>query len=113
MIGRYFTQLLKGNTDILILSLLQRESMYGHQIMEELETTSGGFIKVSEGTLYPALHRLAREDMTRSRWLKLPTGKERKFYSITKKGEHWLAECRSTWGDFATAMTRVTSPAAT
>jgi DNA-binding PadR family transcriptional regulator len=109
MLARYLTQLLKGNTDVLILSLLEREPMYGHQIMQELEQASGGFFRVSEGTLYPALHRLAREGMVRGRWLRTPAGKQRKFYSMTDKGGRWLAECRTTWGDFAAAMSRVTA----
>ena len=110
-LAAYLTQLLKGNTDVLILSLLARESMYGHQIMKELERESRGFLRVSEGTLYPALHRLAREGLVRSRWTKLPGGKERKVYSLTRKGESRLAECRSTWDVFASAMNTITRPA--
>lgn len=105
----YLTQLLKGNTDVLILSLLEREPMYGHQIMEELEKSSSGFFRVSEGTLYPALYRLAREGLVRGRWAKLPTGQERKFYALTRKGEHRLGDCRSTWSGFAAAMDLVTT----
>ncbi len=110
-LARYLTQLLKGNTDVLILSLLEREPMYGHQIMEELERSSSGFFKVSEGTLYPALHRLSRKGLVRGRWVKLPSGKERKFYAITTRGAGELTACRSTWGDFADAMSRITGPA--
>ena len=105
----YLTQLLKGNTDVLILSLLEREPMYGHQIMEELSAASSGFFKVSEGTLYPALYRLAREGLIRGRWAKLPTGQERKVYTLTHKGEERLDDCRSTWSGFAAAMNLVTS----
>lgn len=107
-IGAYLTQLLKGNTDVLILSLLEREPMYGHQIMQELEHASDGFFQVSEGTLYPALYRMAREGFIRGRWSRLPTGQERKVYQLTKKGERRLTECRSTWSGFAAAMDRVT-----
>jgi PadR family transcriptional regulator, regulatory protein PadR len=109
----YLTQLLKGNTDVLILSLLEREPMYGHQIMDELERSSAGFLKVSEGTLYPALHRLVRNGLVRGRWSKLPSGKERKFYVMTPKGERELAACRSTWGEFAVAMGQITGTSAT
>lgn len=105
---RYITQLLKGNTDVLILSLLEQGPMYGHQIMESIEESSDGAIRISEGTLYPALQRLSKEGRVRSRWTKLPSGKERKCYSITPKGERWLAECRSAWGVFSRAMDRVT-----
>ena len=110
-LASYLTQLLKGNTDVLILSLLQREPMYGHQIMQQLEQASAGFFQVSEGTLYPALYRLVREGFIRSRWLKLPAGPERKVYSLTKKGQDRLDECRSTWDGFAAAMNRVTAAA--
>lgn len=112
-LATYFTQLLKGNTDVLILSLLEREAMYGHQIMKEVERESQGFLRISEGTLYPALHRLAREGLVRARWTKLPSGKERKMYTLTKKGERRLAECRSTWDIFATAMSHITRTAGT
>ena len=99
---RYLTQLLKGNTDVLILSLLEREAMYGHQLMDELERASSGFFKISEGTLYPALHRLTRNGLIRGKWGEIAPGKERKLYTVTPKGEQELAACRSTWGDFAT-----------
>ena len=108
-LGTYLTQLLKGNTDVLILSLLEREVMYGHQIMQELEAASAGFFQVSEGTLYPALYRLVREGHIRGKWAKLSSGQERKVYALTKKGERRLTECRSTWSGFAAAMDRVTT----
>ncbi len=109
VLGTYLTQLLKGNTDVLILSLLEREPMYGHQIMQELEHVSAGFFQVSEGTMYPALYRLAREGFIRGRWSKLRSGQERKVYAVTKKGERRLQECRSTWSGFAAAMDLVTT----
>lgn len=110
-LGTYLTQLLKGNTDVLILSLLEREPMYGHQILEELEHASAGFFQVSEGTLYPALYRMAREGYIKGKWSRVPSGQERKVYSLTKKGERRLGDCRSTWNGFAAAMERVTSHA--
>lgn len=110
-LASYLTQLLKGNTDVLILSLLEREAMYGHQILQQLERSSGGFFQVSEGTLYPALYRLVREGHIRGRWLTLPDGHERKVYALTKKGERRLGECRSTWDGFAAAMNLVTTQA--
>jgi len=110
-VHRYLTQLLKGNTDVLILSLLDGRPMYGYELMEELDRSSSGVIRVTEGTLYPALHRLAREGLVRGRWQKLPSGKERKVYGLTSKGDTRLRECLATWQDFAAAMSRVTGPA--
>jgi DNA-binding PadR family transcriptional regulator len=110
-LGTYLTQLLKGNTDVLILSLLEREPMYGHQILQELEQASSGFFQVSEGTLYPALYRMAREGYIKGKWMRIASGQERKVYSLTKKGERRLGDCRSTWAGFAAAMDRVTTNA--
>jgi PadR family transcriptional regulator PadR len=50
--------LIKGNIDTLLLSLISQQPMYGYQVMQELEGRSQGYFKFKEGTLYPALHRL-------------------------------------------------------
>lgn len=107
---RYLTELLKGNTDVMVLALLREESMYGYQLMKALEQRSNGFFRVSEGTLYPALHRLVRDGLLDSRWVKLPAGQERRYYSLTDKGDHTLHERCSTWSGFADAMNRVVAP---
>ncbi|TET86890.1 MAG: PadR family transcriptional regulator, partial [Dehalococcoidia bacterium] len=54
----YRRELLKGNTETLLLSLLKNQSMYGYQIIKEIEKRSQGYFRFKEGTLYPALHRL-------------------------------------------------------
>lgn len=107
---RYLTELLKGNTDVLVLAIVQREPMYGYQIMKELAQRSDGFFRVSEGTLYPALHRLVRDGMLDSRWVRLATGQERRYYSLTAKGGSMLDDCYSTWTGFAAAMNSVVAP---
>ena len=108
---RELAQLLKGNTDLLILSLLQREPMYGYQIIRELERRSQGFFKLGEGTLYPALHRLEQAGLITSRWERIGSGQERRYYSLTRKGERRLAERATAWQRFASAMELVVRPA--
>ncbi len=103
-------QLLKGNTDILILSLLERESMYGYQMIKELESRSGGFFRLGEGTLYPALHRLEAAGQVTGRWEKLPNGQERRYYSLTPDGEGRLAEQTSAWSRFSSAVDMIVKP---
>lgn len=107
---RALAQLLKGNTDILILSLLDREPMYGYQMIKELERRSEGFFQLGEGTLYPALHRLERAGVIESRWQRLASGQERRYYSLTRKGERWLEERTSAWARFASAVDLVVRP---
>ncbi len=108
---RDLAQLLKGNTDILLLALLEREPMYGYQMIKELERASQGFFRLGEGTLYPALHRLERGGLVRGRWQRLPNGQERRYYSLTRNGEQQLEEQSSAWERFASAVNLVVRPA--
>ena len=108
---RDLAQLLKGNTDILLLALLEREPMYGYQMIKELERASQGFFRLGEGTLYPALHRLERGGLVRGRWQRLPNGQERRYYSLTRNGEQQLEEQPSAWERFASAVNLVVRPA--
>ena len=108
---RDLAQLLKGNTDILILSLLESEPMYGYQIIKELEERSEGFFQLGEGTLYPALHRLERAKLVRGRWRKLDGGQERRYYSLTQEGENRLQERTNAWARFASAVNLIVKPA--
>jgi len=108
---RYLAQLLKGNTDVLILSLLDVQPMYGYQMIKELEQRSDGFFRLGEGTLYPALHRLERGGLVQARWQRLANGQERRYYSLTRKGERWLEERANAWARFASAVDLIVRPA--
>jgi DNA-binding PadR family transcriptional regulator len=107
---RALAQLLKGNTDILLLSLLVREPMYGYQMIKELERRSQGFFRLGEGTLYPVLHRLERAGLVKARWERLPNGGERRYYSLTRRGERRLEEQASAWARFASAVDLIVRP---
>lgn len=103
----YDRELLKGNTDSLLLSLLSQQPMYGYQIIKELEQRSRGYFKFKEGTLYPALHRLEEAGLVTAKWQQLPTGQERRYYYITEKGlEVWRAKLGE-WLGFSAAMNLV------
>jgi transcriptional regulator len=108
---RDLAQLLKGNTEILILSLIELEPMYGYQMIKELERRSQGFFRLGEGTLYPALHRLERAGLVQGRWQRLPNGQERRYYSLTRKGEGQLEEQADAWARFASAVNLIVKPA--
>jgi len=97
-------ELLKGNTDSLLLYLINCQPTYGYQIIKELEKRSNGYFQFREGTLYPALHRLERSELIRGRWQKLPNGQERRYYYITRKGQQALARRLAVWRDFSTAV---------
>ncbi|HEX77080.1 MAG TPA: PadR family transcriptional regulator [Dehalococcoidia bacterium] len=106
----YGRELLKGSTDTLLLSLISRQPMYGYQIIKELAARSQGYFKFKEGTLYPALHRMERGGLVKAQWRRLPNGQERRYYSITAKGQKVLETKRAEWQGFATAVNLIMSP---
>ena len=106
----YLRELLKGNTDCLLLSLINCQPMYGYQIIKELEKRSSGYFQFKEGTLYPALHRLERSELIKGEWQLLPSGQPRRYYSITRKGQEVLATRLATWQDFSTAVRAIVEP---
>jgi PadR family transcriptional regulator PadR len=110
MAGR--KDLMKGNINSLLLCLISQQSMYGYQIMKELEGRSQGYFKFKEGTLYPALHRLEKMGLVTGRWQPLSGGRQRRYYHITEKGRATLAEKTVEWQDFFTAMNLVFKPIA-
>ena len=100
----YESELLKGNTDCLLLSLINDRPTYGYQIVKELQKRSDGYFHFKEGTLYPALHRMEKERLIRGEWQMLPNGQERRYYHITEKGQEALASKLSMWQNFSTAI---------
>ncbi len=104
--------LFKGSSNSLLLCLLEGQSMYGYQIVKELELRSQGYFKFKEGTLYPALHRLEKIGLIAGKWEMLPNGRQRRYYQITAKGQTKLAEERTRWLDFFTAVKLILQPEA-
>jgi transcriptional regulator len=93
-------QIRKGSTEILILSLLAEEPMYGYQIGQELQQRSGGYFEMKEGLLYPTLHRMAQQGLLSSEWRESETTRRRKYYAITEKGRRALSDQTSEWQTF-------------
>ncbi len=110
---KYRQELLKGNTETLLLSLLQQQPMYGYQIIKELERRSQGYFKFKEGTLYPALHRMEATGLIKGSWERLPSGRERRYYRLTEKGLQLLEEKIAEWRGFSGAVSLVMQPVTT
>jgi len=104
-------ELMKGNIDSLLLSLIAQQPMYGYRIIKELEKRSQGYFKLKEGTLYPALHRLEKVGLIVGRWQMLPSGQQRKYYHITDNGLSALVDTRGQWQEFLRAMNLIIQPA--
>lgn len=93
-------QIRKGSTEILILSLLAKEPMYGYQISQELGKRSDGYFDVKEGLLYPTLHRMQKEELLTSEWSQTKGERRRKYYAITAKGQEMLGQQSAEWRVF-------------
>lgn len=104
----YGRELLKGNTNCLLLCLINQQPTYGYQIIKELEKRSNGYFRFKEGTLYPALHRMEKEKLIKGKWQMLPNGQQRRYYYITEKGQQALAKRLAEWQDFSTAVRLIT-----
>ena len=100
-------ELLKGSTVILILSLLDKEDLYGYQIIQKLSISSDNIFNLKEGTLYPLLHGLENEEAISAYWVETPEGRSRKYYKITKSGKNLLKEKQTEWKIFSETVNKV------
>ena len=100
-------ELLKGNTPMLILSVLKDVPLHGYGIAREIEKRSDNALKFKEGTLYPALHTLERDGMILGEWVRGEGGRPKKIYSVTPQGMTVLSARRDHWKAFSTAIERV------
>jgi PadR family transcriptional regulator PadR len=99
------TQLLKGTVRLLVLRLLEREPMYGYQMLQHLEERSEGYFRVGEGALYPLLHELEEAGFLRAEWREVADRPQRRrYYRLTAKGRRELARRREEWRGFTRAM---------
>ena len=100
---RFERELLRGSLDMLVLSTLVDEPKYGYLIQKRMEQASGGRVGLPAGTLYPLLHRLESERLIKSQWDET-TGRRRKWYRLTPKGQTRLQRQRSQWEQFAACV---------
>ncbi|WP_078592927.1 PadR family transcriptional regulator [Evansella clarkii] len=82
-------EMMKGSIDLLLLTLIAQQDMYGYEITKKLKQLSDGAYEMSEGTLYPALKRLERNQWAASYWSETEAGR-RKYYQITDEGRSEL-----------------------
>lgn len=95
--GNMNKEIMKGSIDILLLSLIQKEDLYGYEIAKRLKEKSNDLYSMGEGTLYPALQRLEKQKLITSYWGDSEFGGRRKYYSITEEGKKELSKKLSEW----------------
>jgi transcriptional regulator len=97
----------QGTLDMLILKALSRAAMHGYSIMEFIQQTSDDVLRVEEGALYPALHRLELRGLLSAEWGVSENNRRAKFYSLTAAGRKHLVDEASSWDRLSGAIARV------
>jgi len=97
-------EMLKGHLDMIVLAALSRGPTHGYAVIQEIHRRSGGAFDLPEGTIYPALHRLEQTGLLTSHWTSGDSGRKRRVYSLTRRGERALADQRTVWLRFADAI---------
>lgn len=99
-------ELLKGSSDVLILSVLSDEPLYGYEIAKRIKAMSDQVLKMGEGTLYPLLHRLEQAKLLESFWQDA-NGRKRKYYRLTGQGKKILDSKTAEWKAFSGAINSI------
>lgn len=103
--------LVQGTLDLLILKTISDEPMHGWGIAKRIRQVSGDELRVQQGSLYPALHRLEQQAWVRAEWRLTETGRQARFYSLTRAGKKRLATELANWSRLSAAINLVVGPA--
>lgn len=98
---------MQGTLDMLILKALSRTTMHGYAITEFIQRTSNDVLRVEEGALYPALHRLELRGLLKSEWGLSANNRRAKYYRLTAAGRKYLSEENASWDRLSGAVSRV------
>src|SRR5690242_13028934 len=101
------SDLVQGTLDLLLLKILTLEPLNGWAISQRLKQVSGDVLQVSDGSLYPALHKLEQEGWITSEWKLSENNRRAKFYSLTRLGRKQLERETEDWTRLSQAITRV------
>jgi transcriptional regulator len=101
------SDLLQGTLDVLILKVVALGPIHGYAIAQRLQQMSGDVLQVQQGSLYPALHRLEKRRWLKAEWAASETGREARFYSLTRLGRQQLDEQRANWDRLSAAISGI------
>ena len=94
----------QGTLDMLILQILSLEPAHGYGIAQRIEQISKSVVQLNQGSLYPALHRLEQKGWLKADWKQSETGREAKFYSLTRSGQKQLRVEKDSWARLTGAV---------
>ena len=101
------SDLFQGTLDLLVLKILALEPLHGWALSQRLKQVSGDVLQVSDGSLYPALHKLEHQGWIQSEWKPTENNRRAKFYSLTRLGRRHLEREAANWERISTAISEV------
>lgn len=101
------TELLQGTLDMLVLRTLRGGPLHGYAIASRIQQLSEGYLRVEEGSLYPALHRMERREWVEAEWGLSDANRKAKYYRLTAVGRRQLAAKTKTWQSLVAAIAGV------
>src|SRR5262249_37785877 len=101
------SDLVQGTLDLLLLKILALEPLNGYAISQRMKQVSGDVLQVSDGSLYPALHKLEQEGWITAEWKATENNRRAKFYSLTRLGRRQLEKEADNWNRLSAAISRV------
>jgi len=101
------SDLLQGTLDLLLLKILTLEPLHGWAVSQRLQQVSGDVLQVSDGSLYPALHKLEQEGWIKAEWKTSELGRRAKFYSLTRLGRKQLQKETASWERLSSAISAI------
>jgi transcriptional regulator len=101
------SDLVQGTLDLLLLKILALEPLHGWAISQRLSQVSGDELRVSDGSLYPALYKLEQQGWIKAEWKTSELGRRAKFYALTASGRRKLEEETEEWRRLSSAISRV------
>jgi PadR family transcriptional regulator len=97
-------ELMRGAGPVAVLQLLERREMYGYELIGELDQLTAGVLAMGQSTMYPMLYHLEAKGWIGGKWRRGESGRRRKYYAITAKGQQVLQGRREEWRDLFDAM---------
>jgi len=106
-VGKTKNDILQGTLALLLLRTLAREPMHGYGITLRIQQFSKEMLRVEEGSLYPALHRMAQDGWIRAEWRSTENNRRARYYSLTAKGKRQLETEEKNWARLTLAVSQV------
>jgi len=104
-VEKWKSQVKKGTLTFIVLNVLRNNEFYGYEFIEEVKKLTK--IEIAEGTFYPLMNRLKKEDLVTSKWVEQDSGIPRKYFSLTETGKITLGSMQDYWEDLALSIKKI------